>query len=66
MVSIASRNRLRSASRCGSIFRDFGAIFGGFGRPKSIFGKIFFDAFFECVFASIFCGFWEAWNLKNQ
>ena len=43
------------------IFFDVGAIWGGFGRskrrPKSIFGRFFFDVFFECVSASIFNGF---------
>ena len=49
---------------------DVGSILGGFGRPKrrpkSSFGRFFFDVFFECVSASIFCGIWEARTLKNQ
>ena len=60
-ICIASRNRLRSASLCGAIFRDFGAIFGSFGSytqtPKSIFGSFFAMFLFECVLASIFCRF---------
>ena len=36
-----------------SIFCDVGSILGGFwrrkSRPKSISGRFFFDAFFECV-----------------
>ena len=66
---IASRNRLRP-SLPGAICRDFGEISGGFGRPKrrpkSIFGRFFFDVFFECVLASILGGFLEARNLKNS
>ena len=69
-VSIASRNKLRSASLCGAIFRDFGAILKGFGRPKwmpkPIFWRLLFDVFFECVFAWIFGCCLEARNLKNH
>ena len=53
-----------------SIFFDVGSILGGFGRPKrspkSIFGRPFFDVFFECVLASILGGFLEAPNLENM
>ena len=53
-----------------AIFFDVGSLFKNFGkpkrRPKSIFGRFFFDVFFECVSASIFNGFWEARNLKNS
>ena len=49
---------------------DLGSILGGFGRPKrrpkSIFGRFFCDAFFECVLASIFGRFLEAPNLENM
>ena len=49
---------------------DVGSILRGFGRPKrkpkSISGTFFFDAFFECVLASILGGFLEARNLKNS
>ena len=66
----ASRNKLRSPSLCGAIFRDFGAILKGFGRPKwmpkPIFWRLLFDVFFECVFAWIFGCFLEARNLKNH
>ena len=52
------------------IFGDVGSIWAGFGKserkPKSNFGSFFFDAFFECVSASIFNGCWEAQNLKNS
>ena len=51
------------------IFFDVGSIFGGFGKPKrkpkSIFGTFFFDAFFECILASILGCCLEARNLKN-
>ena len=47
-----------------------GRFWEGFGRPKwrpkSIFGRSFFDAFFECVLVSILDRFWEARNLKNS
>ena len=53
-----------------SIFFDVGSILGGFGRPKrkpkSIFGTFFFDAFFECVLASILERILEARTLKNR
>ena len=56
-ISIASRNKLRSASLCGAIFEVFGTILGGFGRskwmPKSTLGTFFFDVFFEGVSTSI-------------
>ena len=69
-LSIASRNELHSASLCGAIFQDFGAILKGFGRPKwmlkPIFWELLFDVFFECVVASILGGFWEAPNAKNS
>ena len=69
-ISIASRNKLRSASLCGAIFRDFGAILKRLGRPKwmpkPIFWRLLFDVFFECVFAWIFGCFLEARNLKNH
>ena len=52
-----------------SFFFDLGSILGGFGRPKrrpkSSFGRFFFDAFFECVLASIFGRFLEAPNPEN-
>ena len=52
------------------IFGDVGSIWAGFGKPKrkpkSIFGRFFFDVFFECVSASNFDGFWKARNLKNS
>ena len=67
---IALRNKLRLASLVRVILEVLGAIFGGFGRPKwtpkSIFGRLFCDAFFECVLASIFAQFLEAPNLKNH
>ena len=48
---------------------DFIAILGGLGRPKwrqkSNSGRVFCDAFFECVLASILGGFLEAPNLKK-
>ena len=51
-------------------FFDVGSILGGFGRPKrspkSIFGRLFFDVFFECVLASILGGFLKAPNLENM
>ena len=51
------------------IFFDFSSILVGFGRskrrPKSIFGRFFCDAFFECVLASILGRFLEAPNLEN-
>ena len=57
----------------GDFFRFFsmlGRFWEGFGRPKwrpkSIFGRSFFDAFFECVLVSILDRFWEARNLKNS
>ena len=53
-----------------AIFFDVGSILGGFGRPKrkpkSIFGTFFFDAFFECVLASILERILEARTLKNR
>ena len=53
-----------------SFFFDVGSILGGFGRPKrrpkSSFGRFFFDVFFECVSASILDRFLEARNLKNS
>ena len=68
--SIASRNRLRSTSLLGGILKVFGAIFGGFGRPKSmpnvICRRFFGDTFFDRVLASILHGFLEARNLKNH
>ena len=54
----------------GGFFFDFSSVLGGFWRPKwkskSIFGRFFFDVFFECVSASIFYGFGEARNIKNS
>ena len=42
----------------------FGADFKGFGtpkwRPKSMLEAYFFDAFSDCVLASILIRFWEA------
>ena len=53
-----------------SVFFDFLCIFEGFGKPKRmpkpIFQPFFFDAFLECVFASILGGFLEPRNLTNQ
>ena len=53
-----------------SFFFDVGSILGGLGRPKrrpkSIFRKLFCDAFFECVSASISGRFWEAPNPENM
>ena len=47
-----------------------GRFWEGFGRPKrkpkSIFGTFFFDAFFECVLASILERILEARTLKNR
>ena len=67
-ICIASRNRLRPRPRFFASRLDFGAILGGFGRPKwkpkSIFGRFFFDVFFECVLASILGGFLKAQDLK--
>ena len=55
--------------QCLANFFDVGSIFGGFGkpkwRPKSIFGRFFFNAFFECALASILGRFLEAPNLEN-
>ena len=54
----------------GWILEVFEAILGGFGRlkwtPKSIFERLCFNAFFDCVFALIFSRFLEAPNLKNH
>ena len=51
-------------------WNDFGPILGGFGQPKrrqtSIFRRLFCDAFFECVSASISGRFWEAPNPENM
>ena len=70
MVPGACFFRLIFERASGAFFFDFGCILGGFGRPKrrpkSIFGRFFFDAFFECVLASILGRFLEAPNLKNQ
>ena len=70
VVSIASQNELRFTSLLGRIFVVLGSILGGFGeakwKPKSIFWRVFFDVFFECVLASTWDGFWEDRNLKNQ
>ena len=69
-ISTASRNRLRSASLFGAISEDFGAILGGFGRPKwtpnLVFMRFFGDVFFECVVVSILIGFSEARGSKNH
>ena len=69
-ICIASRNELRPTSLSKGIYEDFGRISGGFGRPKwmpkSIFGTFFFDAFFECVLASIFGRFFKGRKLKNS
>ena len=52
-----------------SIFSIFGSILEGFGRPKwrpkSIFGRFFCDAFFECVLASIFLRFFRFFLYPN-
>ena len=52
------------------IFFDVGSILGGFGRPiwrpKSIFGRFFFDVFSERVLASIFGCFLKARKLENS
>ena len=49
---------------------DFRWILGGFGEAKAsqklIFGRVFGDAFFEHVLASILGRFFEARNLKNR
>ena len=70
MISIASQNKLRFTSLLGGIFVVLGSILGDFGeakwKAKSIFWRFFFDGFFECVLASIWGGFLEARNLKNQ
>ena len=70
MVSIALFFKLFFLRRNFSIFFEFRTILRSFGRPKwrpkSIFGHFFFDAFFECVSASILYRFWEARNLKNS
>ena len=54
----------------GRDFCGFRIDFGRFGeakwKAKSIFWRFFFDVFFECVLASIWGGFLEARNLKNQ
>ena len=51
-------------------FFNFWQILGGLGRPtwkpKSIFWRFFFDAFFECISASFLGRFSEARNLKNS
>ena len=69
-ISIASRNRLRSTSLLEGILKVFGAILGGFRRPKRmpdmVFRRFFGDAFFDRVLASIFHGFLEARNLENH
>ena len=63
-ILIASRNRLRSLSLLERILNVFGAIFGGFGRPKwmpnLVFKRFFGDAFFDHVLALILHGFLEA------
>ena len=70
VISIAPRNELRFTSLLGGIFVVLGSILGGLGeakwKPKSIFWKSAFDVFLECVLASIWGGFLEARNLKNQ
>ena len=52
------------------MFFDVGSILGGFGRPKwrpkSIFGRFFFDAFSERVLASILGCFLKARKLENS
>ena len=70
VVSGACFFRLIFERASGAFFFDVGSILGGFGtpkrKPKSIFGTFFFDAFFECVLASILGGFLEARNLENM
>ena len=52
-----------------SMFCDFWWISGGFRmptwRPKSIFGRVFFDVFFKCIAASIFCRFFTVFSNPN-
>ena len=52
------------------VFCGFGSNFGRFWEAKMDaeidFPGIFFDVFFECVFASILDRFLEARNLKNH
>ena len=70
VISGACFFRLIFERASGAFFFDFLCILEGFGkpkrRPKSIFQPFFFDAFFECVFASILGGFLEPRNLTNQ
>ena len=70
MGCIASRNELRFKSLFGWIFFDFRWILGPFweakASPKFIFRKVFGDAFFERVLASILDGCLEARNMNNS
>ena len=45
---------------------DFGRFWEAKWKAKSIFWRFLFDVFLECVLASIWGGFLEARNLKNQ
>ena len=55
---------LHSVAKQASFNIAFGADFKGFGtlkwRPKSMLEAYFFDAFSDCVLASILIRFWEA------
>ena len=65
-ISIASRNRLRSASLFGAISKDFETFREAKIKAKIDFSEVFFDVFSECDFASILDQFLEARNLKNS
>ena len=69
VISIASRNKLRSRLPFLASRFDFGTILGGFRKPKwspeSIFWMLFCDAF-ECVSASILDRFLDARTPKHR
>ena len=73
MISVDLRRLWRefhSVAKQASFYVAFWTNFGGFSRPKrtpkSTFGELFFDAFFERHFGIDFWSFWGGCNLKKS